>query len=129
MAGNHLLDTNIVMALTRNEPAIEQRIRGSSSIYYASIVLGELYHGAYNSDRSERNIRQIDNLALGNTVLSCDTETARIYGRLKSAQRAKGRPIPENDLWIAALAVQHSLTLVTRDAHFDNIDSLATERW
>ena len=58
------------------------------------------------------------------TILVCDTETARQYGRIKVELRRKGRPIPENDMWIAAVALQHGLTLATRDAHFDAIDGL-----
>ncbi len=129
MSGNYLLDTNIVIALTSHDPAVEQRIRNSHSISYASIVLGELYHGAYNSARAPQNIQHVNALALGNTVLTCDAETAAIYGKLKHALRVKGRPIPENDIWIAALAVQHSLTLATRDAHFHAVDGLAAEDW
>jgi tRNA(fMet)-specific endonuclease VapC len=52
-----------------------------------------------------------------------------LYGEIKSSLRQKGKPIPDNDIWIAASARQHSLTLVTRDAHFDEIDDLARERW
>lgn len=56
-------------------------------------------------------------------------ETAEAYGRLKFQLRRKGRPIPENDLWIAALCVQHGRTLVTRDAHFAEVEGLATASW
>jgi len=62
-------------------------------------------------------------------VLACDTETAREYGQIKNSLRAKGKPIPENDIWIAAIAIQYDLTLVTRDGHFTEIEGLATETW
>ena len=62
-------------------------------------------------------------------VLPCDRATAARYGELKAALRAQGTPIPENDLWIAALARQHALTLVTRDAHFAGVRGLVVERW
>ena len=62
-------------------------------------------------------------------MLGCDTQTARHYGQVKNQLRVKGRPIPENDLWIAAVARQHALTLVTRDKHFSDIDDLPTVGW
>lgn len=65
----------------------------------------------------------------GNTVLPCDEGTAYQYGVIRNALRTQGRPIPENDLWIAALAGQHDLVLATRDAHFEFIEGLAVERW
>jgi tRNA(fMet)-specific endonuclease VapC len=55
--------------------------------------------------------------------------TAQQYGEIKNALRAKGRPIPENDLWIAALSLQYGLTVVTRDDHFNAIDGLPIATW
>ncbi|RLB16513.1 MAG: VapC toxin family PIN domain ribonuclease, partial [Deltaproteobacteria bacterium] len=54
---------------------------------------------------------------------------SREYAKIKNALREKGRPIPENDIWIAAIAVQYNLTLVSRDDHFKRIDGLHTEIW
>ena len=62
-------------------------------------------------------------------LFSCDLETARRYGIIKDRLRRKGTIIPDNDIWIAAIAMQHGLILVTRDAHFDEVESLQTERW
>jgi tRNA(fMet)-specific endonuclease VapC len=62
-------------------------------------------------------------------VLNCNAETARWYGEIKNALWVKGRPIPENDLWIAAIAPEHNLVLATRDAHFREIDTLKVEMW
>ncbi len=62
-------------------------------------------------------------------VLGCDSDTARRYGEVKNALRLKGRPIPENDIWIAAVALQHGLTLITRDGHFNEIEELTVEAW
>ena len=58
-----------------------------------------------------------------------DISTARIYGRVKNALRQSGKPIPENDIWIAAVALQHDLTLITQDAHFEHVLGLATKAW
>lgn len=71
----------------------------------------------------------MDAFANVNVVLGCDTETSRIYGEIKNALSNKGRPIPENDLWIAAISIQHGLNSVSRDAHFEQIDNLKIETW
>lgn len=68
-------------------------------------------------------------LAGRSTVLACDAETAQHYGQIKNRLRAKGKPLPENDIWIAALALQYGLVLVTRDAHFNKITSLSVVPW
>ena len=62
-------------------------------------------------------------------MLACDASTARFYGEIKNRLRAQARPIPENDVWIAAIALQHGLVLATRDEHFAAVDGLACERW
>ena len=71
----------------------------------------------------------MDELAGRSSVLVCDGETAKHYGEVKNLLRAKGRPLPENDLWVAAIALQHGLTLVTRDAHFNEIADLTVVAW
>jgi tRNA(fMet)-specific endonuclease VapC len=68
-------------------------------------------------------------LASSVIVLGCELETARRYGEIKNALRLKGRPIPENDMWIAAIALQHGLQLATRDAHFREIENLPSVMW
>ncbi|MEL6327573.1 MAG: PIN domain-containing protein, partial [Cyanobacteria bacterium J06626_23] len=62
-------------------------------------------------------------------VLDCDSDTARWYGIVKDRLRAKGRPLPENDIWIASTALQHNLTLATRDAHFHHVEGLKLAQW
>ena len=66
---------------------------------------------------------------LKNLLRHCDLDTSRHYAIVKSYLKSKGTPIPENDIWIAALAKQHRLTLVTRDKHFNNIHELLLESW
>jgi tRNA(fMet)-specific endonuclease VapC len=92
-------------------------------------VLGELYFGAEKSGRVEANIKRIDEFVSDQFVLNCDRETARWYGRIEFRLRDKGRPIRQNDTWIAAIAMQYSLTVLTRDAHFDEVDGLALASW
>jgi tRNA(fMet)-specific endonuclease VapC len=129
MSGKYLLDTNIAIALFAQERAIHQQLAGAVETFIPSIVIGELYYGAYKSVRVASNIERIDEFTASNTILEVDTATAKEYGQIKSGLRAKGRPIPENDIWIAAIAKQYGLTLVTRDKHFEEVEGLAIEIW
>jgi tRNA(fMet)-specific endonuclease VapC len=129
MNGRNLLDTNIVIALFAQDAAVVEHLDEAEEVFIPSIVLGELYFGARKSRRVKENLARIDEFAFSNVVLGCDTETARYYGEIKNALREKGRPIPENDVWIAAIALQYDLTLISRDAHFGEIDHLKVESW
>jgi tRNA(fMet)-specific endonuclease VapC len=129
MAGsNYLLDTMIVAAYLNREQAIRDKLR-DISVYVASISIGELFFGAYHSAQVANNVKQIRDFAALCTILTCDLSVADRYGQVKHSLRVKGRPIPENDVWIAAVALQYELTLVTRDAHFDRLDFLTVEAW
>ncbi len=129
MAGRFLLDTNIVIALFAQEAGVLRQLAQAQEVFLPSIVLGELYYGARKSAQAAANVRRVDELAGRSSVLACDGETARHYGMMKDLLRAKGRPLPENDIRVAALALQHGLVLVTRDAHFGEIASLAVIAW
>lgn len=129
MSGRYLLDTNIVIAMFAAETAVTDRLGEASEIFVPSVVLGELYYGARNSKRVEQNVARVEEFAAKSPVLGCDADTARRYGEVKHSLRMKGRPIPENDIWVAAIAVQYDLTLIARDAHFSEVDGLRTEAW
>ena len=102
MAGNYLLDTSIVIALSQKDEAVQKRLVAAEEVFLPSVALGELYLGAEKSARVEQSRTPIEEFAIGRSVLSCDAETARHYGRIKNDLRLKGRPLPENDIWIAA---------------------------
>ena len=93
------------------------------------MVIGELYYGARNSDRPIENIAKINRLIKRIPNISCNLETAQWYGIIKNQLRRKGHLIPDNDIWIAAIARQRELILVTRDAHFNEVESLFLARW
>jgi tRNA(fMet)-specific endonuclease VapC len=127
--GRYLLDTNIVTALFNQDPAIQARLAAAEEILLSLVVLGELYYGAMRSGRHQQNLARIDEFAGICTVLATDRDTARIYGSLKEELAKRGKPIPDNDLWIAASAQQHQLVLVTRDRHFTHFVALQAEAW
>jgi len=129
MNGSFLLDTNVVVALFNGDADIKARLEAVPEIYLPSVALGELHYGAACSGRPESNARRVDDFATTCTVIGVDAGTARQYGRVKGELRRKGRPIPENDLWIAAMALQHGLQLASRDGHFDYVEDLQIEAW
>ncbi len=129
MNGNFLLDTNIVIALFDKDDAIINKIKVSDKIFIPSIVIGELYYGAFNSSKKIENIEKINQFKLDANVLNCDSITAFYYGKVKKELKVIGNPIPENDIWIASLAIQYNLQLVSRDKHFYKIENLITIQW
>lgn len=116
-----LLDTNIVIGLFAGDPRITDALAKKTAVFLAVPAIGELYRGAFGSGRPRENLLRVDGLINVVLTLPCDGVTARFYGELKQELRAKGRPIPENDLWIAAIAKQHSLAVMTRDKHFKQL--------
>lgn len=129
MSGRYLLDTNIIIALFAGDAALKEDLAEADEVFVPSIAIGELCYGAQKSAQVRENLARIDELAANSVVLSSDTDTARRYGEVKNALRVKGRPIPENDVWIAAIALQYDLTLVSRDMHFGEIEGLKTVAW
>lgn len=129
MSGRVLADTNVIIALFAGDPAVVDRLQQQAAVFVCTPVLGELRYGVLASSRVEQNTARLDAFARAAVVLPCDSGTAAAYAEVKHQLRRKGRPIPENDVWIAALARQHALTLATRDAHFQAIDDLALELW
>jgi tRNA(fMet)-specific endonuclease VapC len=124
-----LLDTNIVVAIRNRDRSITKRIAPEMELYLPSPALGELFSGAHRSDRIEQNLQEIKSLTRLYPVLPCNAATAEAYGMLHAYLKAKGRPIPTNDIWIAAVAHQRGLTLITRDEHFRYIDYLSILVW
>nr|WP_211204545.1 type II toxin-antitoxin system VapC family toxin [Ammonifex degensii] len=124
-----MLDTNIVIALFKGDASVRRNLAKAEKVFIPAIVLGELYYGAYKSGQAERNLSRIEEFVGNIAVLACNAGTAREYGVIKNQLRAKGRPIPENDIWIAAVARQQGLVLVTRDDHFGEVEDLKLEKW
>ncbi|MBU4320829.1 MAG: type II toxin-antitoxin system VapC family toxin [Thermodesulfovibrionales bacterium] len=129
MNGKYLLDTNIIISIFAKDPQIHNRLANAEEVFVPCIAIGELCFGAYKSLKIEENLARIDEFALSNTVLPCDIETAKKYGDIKNRLKEKGQPIPENDIWIAAIAQQYALTVVTKDLHFESIEDLKIELW
>ncbi len=123
-----LLDTNAYAAFKNgNEEAVEI-VRMAEQIGFSSIVLGELISGFILGNREELNRKELSEFLCAPRVsmLMVDNETSEYYARIFQQLRRQGQPIPTNDLWIAAAAIQHGFTVFTYDKHFSSIDNLIT---
>ncbi len=131
MSTSYLLDSSILVLLLKQDVIISQKLAGAAeaSFYVSTVALGELYYGAEHSSSVEKSRADVDKLTDTMTALVADHATARKYGLLKHEQRTKGLMLPDNDLWIAATALQYGRTLVARDHHFTWIAELAFEQW
>ena len=129
MSGRYLLDTAIVLALFANEPSVVAKIEAADELFVPSIVVGELYYGARRSNRVVETVARVYAFAQASTILACDGETSRWYSVVKELLLQKEVQIPENDIWIAALALHYGLILVTRDEHFSLVTNLKTTQW
>lgn len=122
-----LLDTNAYVALKRNDEDVARLVRESSELAFSMVVIGELLFGFRNGTRFDRNARELDAL-LGSdrvSVLPVTRTTADRFGRIAAALRKTGTPIPTNDIWIAAHALESGGELVTFDRHFETVPGLA----
>jgi tRNA(fMet)-specific endonuclease VapC len=118
------LDANAAIAILNDSGGFGVWIRNFRELFLPVPAIGELRFGALKSSRSVDNLRRIDELVSRCQVLDVRLRTTESYARLRLGLRAKGRPIPENDLWIAAICVEHGLPLATTDGHFEYIEEL-----
>lgn len=118
-----LLDTNRYRDLVDRRREVTERVEHANSTWLSLITLGELRAGfsiGSRRDKNESRLRAVLDLQ-GVGVLAIDEETTHYYASVLSQLRSVGRPIPTNDIWIAAQAIQHNLTLDTRDEHFRDV--------
>jgi tRNA(fMet)-specific endonuclease VapC len=122
-----LLDTNAYSAMMRGHKAVTDRVRRAERVILSAVVAGELLLGFQLGTRLKRNLAELDAF-LDNPyvdLLPVTLTTADRFARIAAALRAKGRPIPTNDIWIAAHAMETGAEPLSFDAHFGAIDGLA----
>jgi len=121
-----LLDTNAYVAFKRGNADAVEILRHADQIGISVIMMGELLAGFAAGSHEVRNQSELD--AFLNSprvnIIPVDQETTRHYAKIYKQLRQKGRPIPDNDMWIAATALQHRYVVFTYDKHFSRIDSL-----
>ena len=122
-----LLDTNAYSALRRNHETVTELVREAEEVLLSAVVAGELLFGFRNGSRYEANVQVLVELLEDPNVrlLPVTWETADLFGRISAELRKKGRPIPTNDIWIAAHAQESGAELISSDPHFGYIDGFS----
>lgn len=124
-----ILDTNAVSAVADDEPGAVRLFTDAASIELPAIVLGEYRFGIAQSRRRKEYERWLEQLIAVTRILPVDQETTGHYAQVRSELKKAGKPIPSNDLWIAALCRQHRLPLMSQDAHFDAVPGVHRVCW
>ncbi len=120
------LDTNRLTDLFQGDAELADRLGECDEVWLPLIVVAEIKAGFYGGSQQHRNESLFQTFLATPTVgvLVPDRETAEHYARLFVQLKRAGTPIPDNDLWIAALVLQHDLALITRDQHFERVPQL-----
>jgi len=123
------IDTNRLTDLLRGDARLAERLGACDEVWVPLMVLGEIKAGFHGGTQRHRNEALLQRFLAKATVsvLLPGRETAEHYARIFVQLKRAGTPVPDNDLWIAALALEHDLTLITRDRHFERIAQLPRE--
>jgi tRNA(fMet)-specific endonuclease VapC len=118
------LDTNVVIAIFNNKRDTVNLLRDYQTIYLPITVCGELLFGAKNSNKSQENEQKCHEFIRTCNLLNINEWVAEQYATTRRALKIKGKPIPENDIWIAATCIINNIPLATFDSDFDHVDDL-----
>ena len=129
MSGEIALDTSVAVRFLNGDTLITERVLALPEIVLPIVVVGELLFGAENSTRPLQNLPRYLEFISACVAIPLGRETATTYARTRLALKRKGRPIPMNDVWIAAQCMEHGWILVTDDSDFDYVDGLMLEHW
>jgi predicted nucleic acid-binding protein len=124
-----ILDTNALSAFVDGDRGVGEILRTQERAAIPVIVLGEFRYGIAPSRHRSSYEDWLDSHLRHFDVLPVTDETAVAYAALRVDLKRSGRPIPANDAWIAALALQHRLPVLSRDEHFDAVPALHRRSW
>jgi tRNA(fMet)-specific endonuclease VapC len=124
-----ILDTNALSAFAGGDRHLRRGIDQETDLALPTVVLGEYIFGIRQSRHRKQYEEWLRDHLRFFLVLSIGSATAERYAEIRSELKMAGQPIPSNDVWIAALAREHRLKLVTRDRHFDSIRGLSVVGW
>jgi tRNA(fMet)-specific endonuclease VapC len=124
-----VVDTSIVIETFRGDTKLSDLLDEQPAVYLSSIVIGELYVGANRSVNKANHLKKIKAFIGRCIVLPVDEDTANQYGIIKAELLKKGKPIPENDIWIAAVAKQIESPVLTSDQHFKLVSAIKVKYW
>ncbi|QTQ12184.1 PIN domain-containing protein [Treponema parvum] len=123
MNGN-ILDTNIIIHILKGDSIVAGEAKKAGLIYIPVIVLGELMFGAEKSNLKQSNKEKYLRFCLSYPLLDVTRDVAQKYGKLKNILQTNGDILPENDIWISAIAITNEMTIITKDKHFERIPDL-----
>ena len=125
-----LLDSNAYSQLIRGSRQVSEIVHTAEEVLLSAIVMGELLYGFRRGSRYERNVAELRSFLENHyvTFVPVGPTTADRYSRIATSLRAKGRPIPTNDMWIAAHTMETGADLVSADRHFEAVDGIAWVR-
>jgi tRNA(fMet)-specific endonuclease VapC len=129
MNGEIALDTSTAIRFLNGDATITARILALPTIVLPVVVVGELLFGAENSTRPLQNLPRYLEFIEACIVVPLGREVATVYAQTRLALKRAGRPIPMNDVWIAAQCLEQGWVLVTDDTDFDWVDGLVVEHW
>jgi tRNA(fMet)-specific endonuclease VapC len=129
VTGNLVLDTSAEIAFLRGVPGISSRMGAAQRLWLPLIALGELEFGVENSFRSNELRKTLNSCLKNVALLHLTKETASVYAKVRRSLSEAGSPIPENDVWIAAQATEHTWHLAALDSHFTRVEGLQLEDW
>jgi tRNA(fMet)-specific endonuclease VapC len=119
-----IIDTNALSAFAEGHPRIRERISGAAGPYLPVIVLGEYRFGLLNARERQKRLAWLEKLAQLWVVLEITQKTTVHYAEIRRRLKENATPIPSNDTWIAALALEHSLPVLSDDPHFDLVTGI-----
>lgn len=120
-----LLDSCAVIAHFKDEVILRSLIENAETLYVPLAAYGELHYGALKAKKRSQRVSELEQFLSVITLLRPNKETAEIYGQIRFHLSSAGKPIPENDIWIAATAMQYGLPILTNNKHFKSVDGIS----
>lgn len=123
------IDTNIAVPIVNRDRELRHLTRGFRTLYVPVVVLAELHEGILHSKDIANNLERLRRLTDRCEVLNVDESCAIAWAKLRVKLRTIGKPIPDADVWIAAICIANDIPLATRDAHFQHVPGLQIVRY
>ena len=124
-----VLDSCIVIDILRNRGESPTKILAHPVWAVSTTTVGELIFGALNAGNPSKHVQNVELFVSKSKILNVTLDVAEAYARIRKQLKDIGKPIPENDIWIAATAVAFDLKLITKDDHFSRIEGMKVELW
>lgn len=126
---SYLLDTNIIIGFLKNDTSIVSKLSSEQEVNISVITVGEMLYGANNSGNPSENTRLYKEFFKNCHIHNISEITSEYYAEIRHSLKIAGNPIPENDIWIAAIAKEKNMTIVSRDKHLSRLEFIKTESW